>query len=186
MSTDAVLLSEVEIFQLLDDDAREELAQVVNRIQLAPGQILFNTGEPGDALFLVRSGAVELFVKDTAGQKITLTIARARDIFGELALLDEGPRTATAQALEASDLIALGRDDLEKVFQKSPDVGVHLLAAMARMTRQADDLLRKQVARNANEEVTQTSTPLQRIADGLAWFSGSMPFSLRARSASPC
>ena len=176
MSTDAVLLSEVEVFQLLDEEARQELAQVIDRVTLAPEEVLFHAGEPGDALYLVRSGAVELFVKETSGQKITLTVAREGDIFGELALLDDGPRTATAQALDNCELIALDREDLKLVFQKSPDVALHLMASLTRMTREADHLLKTGFTRNANEEVAEKSTPIQYIADTLAWFSGSMPF----------
>jgi uncharacterized membrane protein len=178
MSTDAVLLSGVEIFQLLDEEARHELAQVVERVSLPPEKVLFHFGEPGDALYLVRSGAVELFVKDNTGNKITLTVAKEGDIFGELALLDDGPRTATAQALEPSELFRLDRDDLKLAFQKSPDLALHLMAGMTRMTRQADKLLKTGTARDVDEEVMEKLSPLQRIADVLAWFSGSMPFLL--------
>ncbi len=178
MPTDEILLSEVEIFQLVDPADRQMLAEVVDRVKVAAGEILFHAGEPGDALYLVRSGAVELFIKDTVGQKITFATAKAGDVFGELALLDSGPRTASAQALEDSELIMLDRDDLRLAFTKSPDIALHMLAAMSRMTRHANDLLKTQSARNVNEEVAEKLTPLQKIADGLAWFSGSITFLL--------
>ena len=176
MGCDVSLLEGIEFFALLKDDDRTELANVVDAIKLNAGDTLFHTGDPGESLFVVRSGSIELYIKDTAGQKIVLTIAEEGNLFGELSLLDSGPRTATAIALTDSELLVLDRDDLLLLFQKRPDAALNMLAAMSTMTRKADELLRTRVSRNVNEEMEEHSTPLQRIADWIAWFSGSMPF----------
>ena len=176
MGCDVSLLAGIDLFELLHGDDKQALADVVDAIKLNPAETLFHAGEPGDALFVVRSGSIELFIKDTAGQKIVLTVAEAGDLFGELSLLDSGPRTATAVALTETELLVLDRDDLLLLFQKRPDAALHMLAAMSAMTRKADELLRTRVARNVNEEMEEHTTALQRIADWIAWFSGSMPF----------
>jgi len=176
MGCDVSLFSGIEFFDFLKDDDRCELANVVDAIKLNAGETLFHTGDPGEALFVVRSGSIELYIKDTAGQKIVLTIAEEGSLFGELSLLDSGPRTATAIALSDSELLVLDRDDLLLLFQKRPEAALNMLAAMSTMTRKADELLRTRVSRNVNEEMEEHSTPLQRIADWIAWFSGSMPF----------
>src|ERR1044071_5697127 len=176
MGCDVSQLAGIEFFEFLHDDDRQELANVVDTLKLQPGETLFHAGEPGESLFVVRSGSIELFIKDTVGQKIVLTIAEAGDLFGELSLLDSGPRTATAVALSETDLLMLDRDDLLLLFEKRPDAALNMLAAMSTMTRRADELLRTRVSRNVNEEMEEHSTPLQRIADWIAWFSGSMPF----------
>ena len=75
------------------------------RGELAAGETLFKTGEPGESLYIVSEGEVELFIRDTAGQKILLAIAGKGEVFGELALLDRGPRTATAMALADTELL---------------------------------------------------------------------------------
>jgi len=178
MAIDPALLEDMEFFKLLGDADRCALAEVVDLIKLDDNQTLFQAGEPGESLFLVRAGEVELFIKDTTGQKIILDITRPGDFFGEIALLDSGPRSATAVALTPSELIELDRGDLVLLFQKKPESALHMLAAMGRMTRKADELLRTRVSRNANEEVEEHLTFLQKIADWLAWFSGSMPFLL--------
>lgn len=178
MPCSAEMLATVEFFEHLNDEDRARLAEVVDLKPLAAGETLFKAGEPGDSLFVVRSGEVELFIRDTTGQKIVLTIAGANEIFGELALLDRGARTATAVALTDSELLELDRDDLLLLFERTPAAALRLLAAMGHMTRKADELLKSRVSRNVNEEVDEHLSTLQRVADWIAWFSGSMPFLL--------
>jgi CRP/FNR family transcriptional regulator, cyclic AMP receptor protein len=176
MACDVALLADVELFEHVGAEDLARLAEFIDLCVLPAGETLFKTGEPGESLYLVRSGEVELFIKDTAGQKILLAIAGPGEVFGELALLDRGPRTATALALSDAELLELDRDDLLLLFQKSPQAALRLLAAMSHMTRKADELLRTRVSRNANEEAEEKISPLQRIADWIAWFSGSMLF----------
>ena len=178
MSCDPHLLDSVSLFEHLDEEGRVQLSEAVKGRQLEAGQVLFNTGEPGEALYIVKSGQIEIFIKDTTGQKIALAIIREGEVFGELALLDEGPRTATAQALVDSELLELDRDDLLLLFRKTPDAALQLLAAMGHMTRKANELLKSRVSRNANSEVAEELSTFERIADWISWFSGSMTFLL--------
>lgn len=176
MPCNIAMLNGIPLFDLLDTDARQALAAVIDYQQVPAGETLFQTGDPGESLFHVMSGQIELYIKDISGQKIVLTVAEAGDLFGELALLDSGARTATAIALSDAELLVLDREDLLLLFEKNPDAALHMLAGMSKMTRKADELLRTRVSRNVNEEMEVHSTFLQKIADWLAWFSGSMPF----------
>ena len=178
MPCEATMLADVELFEHLNDDDRASLAEAIDVRELAAGDTLFKAGEPGEALYVVRSGEIELFIKDTAGQRIALALVGAGEMFGELALLDRGPRTATAIAMSDTELLELDRDDLLLLFQRSPAAALRLLAAMGRMTRKADELLKTRVSRNANEEVEEHTTWLQRTVDWISWFSGSMWFLL--------
>jgi CRP/FNR family transcriptional regulator, cyclic AMP receptor protein len=176
MPCDPIFLTNIKMFEQLDDDDRQALAEVVDELNVPEGQTLFQAGDPGDSLYIVRSGQIELFIKDTVGQKIVLAVSEAGDMFGELAMLDSGPRTATALALHDSEVLVLDRDDLVLLFQRRPEAALHMLAALSGLTRKADELLRTRVSRNVNEEVEVHSTTLQRVADWIAWFSGSMAF----------
>jgi len=164
------------MFENLNEEDRIALANVVDELKVPEGHLLFQTGDPGDSLFIVRVGQIELFIKDTVGQKIVLHAAQPGDMFGELAMLDSGPRTATALALMDSEVLVLDRDDLILLFQRKPEAALNMLASLSGLTRKADELLRTRVSRNVNEEMEVQSTLLQRIADWIAWFSGSMPF----------
>jgi uncharacterized membrane protein len=119
---------------------------------------------------------VEISIRSVTGEKIVLTVAGQGDLFGELSMFDSGPRTATAVALENTDLIVLNRENLQLFFSKKPDAALDMISAMGAMIRKTDDLLRTRVSRNVNEEIEEKLTFIQRASDWLAWFSGSMPF----------
>ena len=178
MACDISKLSGIPYFELLDEEDRKDIAGTIDVVNLAQGEPLFQAGDPGDSLFIVRTGEVELYVRDNVGQKIVLTTAQEGDHFGELALLDAGPRTATAVALTECELLVMDRDDLLFLFKKKPDAALHLLAAMGTMTRKADELLRRRVTRNPNEEEEERLTVGQRLADVVAAFGGSWTFIL--------
>jgi CRP/FNR family transcriptional regulator, cyclic AMP receptor protein len=177
MAVDAAFLAKISLFQQLDDDERSVLAQVMVEKAVVPGETLFRAGDPGDAMFIVFEGKVDLFVKDKAGQKIVLHTAETGEFFGELSLLDGGSRTATAQVCDAGVLYVLDREDLQQLFRKRPDAALDMLAAMGRMTRKANSLLQARVSRNVNEQVEEERANIVlRVADWVANFSGSITF----------
>lgn len=178
MPADPEFLSRIKLFAKLDHDELAVLAQTVAHRTTVLGEALFHAGEPGDSMFIVEAGAVELFVEDTTGQKIVLHTAAPGDFFGELSLLDGGSRTASATTTAACELIVLDREDLLHLFGKKPDAALDMLATMGGMTRKANALLRARVARNVNEAIQGTQSLLDKIADQIAAFSGSMAFLL--------
>ena len=176
MPCDVRELATVKLFELLDDEELGQLASTIDSMVIEVGETLFNAGDFGESMYIVNWGEIELYIQDTTGQKIVLKIAEADDIFGEISMLDNRPRSETAKALMRTELFILDRDDLLLLFQKKPDAGLNMLAAMSTMLRDADDLLRTRVSRNVNDEMEEKLTPLQRVSDWIAWFSGSMQF----------
>jgi uncharacterized membrane protein len=169
-------LEQIGIFDHLTADDRTELAKAIDAVSMKAGEVLFRAGDPGESLYIVCDGDMEISIRDRAGQKIVLNNAHAGEIFGELALLDRGARTASAVAVSDVELLELDRDDLLLMFQRAPEAALHFLAVMGHMTRKADKLLESRVSRNVNEEIVAESTTFERIADWIAWFSGSMLF----------
>jgi uncharacterized membrane protein len=170
------VLERIGIFGHLTPEDRIELAKVIDDRKVAAGETLFRAGDPGEALYIVCDGLMEISIRDHAGQKIVLNNAHAGEMFGELALLDRGARTASAVAVTDVELLELDRDDLLMMFKRAPEAALHFLAVMGHMTRKADKLLESRVSRNVNEEIVAESTTFERIADWIAWFSGSMLF----------
>jgi len=177
MTVDPKFLANISLFAQLDDDERGVLSTAMPERPANAGETLFRAGDPGGSMFLVRSGRVELFVQDKAGQKIVLHVAAAGEFFGELSLFDGGSRTATGSVLDDGVLLELNRDDLLQLFRKRPDAALDMLAAMGRMTRKANALLQARVSRNVNDEVQiDRGNIVMRAADWVANISGSITF----------
>jgi len=170
------ILANASLFNLLDESERKDLERTIERREFAAGDTVFTIGEPGDSMYIVGSGCVELSVKDNTGAKIVLAKAEPGEQFGELSLFDGGARTASAVCTEDSTLLVLDRDDLLAFLRRHPDASLDLLTTMGQRIRSTDELLRRRVARNINEELAIRSTAVERIADVIAEFSGSITF----------
>ena len=170
------ILGKASLFHLLDSAERGDLERTLEWRAFVAGDTVFSIGEPGDSMYIVGSGSVELSVKDNVGAKIVLATAGPGEQFGELSLLDGGARTASAIAIEDSMLLMLDREDLLEFLRHHPDASLDLLATMGQRIRATDELLRRRVARNINEELAIRSTTMERIADVIAEFSGSILF----------
>lgn len=172
----AEIVASASLFKLLGEADRADLARQLERRDVATGETVFSIGEPGDSLYIVGSGTVELSVKDNTGAKIVLALCGPGEQFGELSLFDGGARTASAVCTEDSTLLVLDRDELLAFLRLHPDASLDLLTTMGQRIRNADEMLRRRVARNINEEVAIRSTPIERLADAIAAFSGSILF----------
>jgi len=176
MSPLVSLLAEVPLFQLLDADERGALAQMMEQADFPAGHKIFQEGEPGDRMYVVCSGAVEMATTDKLGQKLVLSTASRGDMFGELSLLDRGGRTAQATVLEDAELLVLDRATLTDFVRRRPDAALDMMAVMSSRMRITTSRLRQMATRNANEEMETKVTALERITDAIAAFSGSLTF----------
>jgi uncharacterized membrane protein len=93
-----------------------------------------------------------------------------------LSLLDEGPRTATAKVTESADLLVLDRTALGEFIRRKPDAALDMMTVMGRRMRTTTMRLRQAATRNANEAIEQKLTPIERVTDWVAAFTGSLAF----------
>jgi uncharacterized membrane protein len=178
MTPIAEMLADVHLFALLDEVERALLAERLDLVSAKAGEVLFNRGDPGDSLYVLRSGSVELSIKNDTGDKIVLETARAGDFFGEMSLLDGGPRQATALVTEAIDALVVDRGDLDELFRLRPASALEMLTAMGKRMRETARLLRHSATRNVNDSAEDKRTPVMKAADWISEFSGSIPFLL--------
>ena len=176
MSATAAVLADIPMFALLDEAERETLAGLLDAKHFDRGQTIFDFGDAGDALYIVRTGRIQVFVENTQGEKIILGENEPGDIFGEISLLDGGARTASAVVVEDAEVLELDRDDLYFLIKQHPHAAIDLLTVMGRRLRATDELLRTHVTRNLNVEEEERLTFGQRIADKVASFGGSWTF----------
>lgn len=170
------MLADVPLFALLDADERAILAERLDVVKIPAGQNLFSRGDPGDALYVVCTGLVELFFKNDTGDRIVLEVAKGGDFVGEISLLDGGPRTASALVREDLEALVVDRGDLDHFLRVHPAAALDLLGAMGRRMRETANLLRHTASRNINEEEEDRRTKVMKVADWISDFSGSLPF----------
>jgi CRP-like cAMP-binding protein len=108
-------------FATLDPMAAASLARRVRRQTAAAGDLVLRQGEPGDAAYLLRRGRVEIVLERDGGERVLGTLGAGAP-FGEAVLLVEAPRNASVRAIEAAELLVLGRDDLLGAIAASNDV----------------------------------------------------------------
>jgi uncharacterized membrane protein len=174
--TDVTLIGEVPIFELMDEDEREALAQMMDCRNFAAGATIFEFGDPGGEIFVLLSGRVEVCVESADGEKIILAENERGDVIGELSFLDGGPRTATAVTREETQALSMHRERLLEFIDRHPHAAMDLLTVVGRRLRATDDLLRTRVSRNVNVEEAERMTLGERVADKVATFGGSWTF----------
>ena len=175
MSIDSSILAEIAHLRELKEEERAALAARIDLQHYSAGEVIFNYGDPGDALYIIRSGEVEIYVKNDQGEKIVLETSQAGDVFGEISLLDSGPRTAWVAAIDDADVLRLDREHFEDYVRCYPPAALNLLSVAARRLRKSDDLIRRTVARNVNDVAAEQQTFITRISDAVPAVTGSIP-----------
>ncbi|MBT8447450.1 MAG: SpoIIE family protein phosphatase [Gammaproteobacteria bacterium] len=125
MITPLDILHQSPLFESMSDAVGQKLLLEMEEVQLAEGEVLFREGEPGDAVYIVAEGLINL---ELAGTRIV-----TRDIgacIGEFALIDDGPRSATAVAASKARLLKLGRDAFNEILGSHPQVAKGVLETL--------------------------------------------------------
>ncbi len=176
LSDEARHLALVPLFSQLDERDLAKLAEEVDQVSFKSGEAIFHAFDQGDALYLVESGAVRIWVHDDDVQQITLSELKPGDFFGELSVLDKGERSANATAMTDSTLHRLHRDNFHQFMLAHPHVAVDLISEIGARLRQTNMLVSQRATRNVNVEMEKNLTLGQRVADKVATFGGSWRF----------
>lgn len=178
MAASPEFLKEIALFASMDDEERTALAAIMGEESLLEGQVAYEAGGPGGTMHIVLKGEVEISLKGDDGGKIVLDVLGPNDFFGELSLLDGGLRSATVTALCPTSVLLLKREDLLPLLLQRPHMAQDMMAALVKIIRRTDTLLRGRVSRNPNEVFDEQVTLGTRVADAVARFGGSWTFIL--------
>ncbi len=127
------------------DKLRAMLTAQASEITLKRGEVLFEQGDEGDALYAILSGALEVSFLAMSGRKLSLDLMRPGEVFGEIALFDSGPRTATVLAAEESQVLRVRRRDVMQQIKIHPDLAVDLIRLAGKRMRWMGAQLNEQV-----------------------------------------
>ncbi len=126
------------LMRLLISANQEQLSNAFTERQCEPGEIVFQEGEPADAMFLIGSGQVVVF-RGSLDQPVILAYRCAGEIIGEMALLDDRPRSATVIALEPLRLLSIDRRCFEQLLVEVPSVGRHIMGILSSRLRRLSE-----------------------------------------------
>lgn len=132
------LLGEAPLFSGLDPADLEVLSGKFRPIRVRRGEVIFREGEPAERLFLIDEGSVKLSIVSSTGQEHLIAILGRGQIFGELAVIDRGPRAMDATAMKDGLIHSLGGDFFWTIIESRPALARRLLELMARRLRRAD------------------------------------------------
>jgi uncharacterized membrane protein len=171
---DIDLLSRIPLFAQLSRDDLSALSNFLSHRAAPAHQTICWIGESGDDFTIVQSGKVEVVQPDESGKEISLGAIGPGGFFGELSLLDGGPRTATVRTTKDSVLLTLGRNDFLNFLERHPLASVHILCELGKRQRDMMQMLRS--VKNVNEMMAERTTVGRRFADVFAATMGSWPF----------
>jgi len=176
LSHEAESLSHVALFKHLDASELEKLALAVDQVNFKAGATIFNQDDTGDALYVIDSGSVRLWVLDDDMEPVTLSEMESGDFFGELAVLDRGARSTNATATTDIELHRLSSDDFQAFLMQHPDAAIDVICEISARMRKTNALVTQRVTRNVNVEMEKRATFGERVADKVAEFGGSWTF----------
>jgi CRP/FNR family cyclic AMP-dependent transcriptional regulator len=138
---DLEVLRKAPLFTNLDDEVFSALTSELTEVELSRGASAFHEGDQGDQLYVIMSGKIKLGRTAPDGRENLLAILGPGEVFGEMALFNPAPRTASATAVSVTRLAGLRHDNLRKVIQSTPEVSMQLLRALAqRLTKTNESL----------------------------------------------
>ncbi|MEO7000622.1 MAG: Crp/Fnr family transcriptional regulator [Ktedonobacterales bacterium] len=135
------LLTKAPLFATLDAEEVRELAKTMRRRAFRAGEVIFHRDDPGQVLYIIHEGKVRIYITSPEGQEVALAVFGPNDSFGEMALLDGQPRSASAIALDAVDTYTLQRNDFVNVVIHHPRIAVQVMSVLSRRLRQTDAMI---------------------------------------------
>ncbi len=163
-------LAQIPLFQGLTDQDREVLATRLTEKTFKAGEIVFSQGDKGSSMYVVHSGAVQIYLPSAEKDQppVVLKDVRSGEYFGELAIFDDKPRSASVRALVDTVLMELTRDELAEHLGRSQNAAMTILSEMANRLRETNAMLSQRATKDVMKEFEDNLTWSQRMADQVA------------------
>ena len=175
-ATAGTTLSHIPLFARLDPAGDEALLQRLIRTTLKENEPVFWFGDSGDTLYIIDTGRVAVTAPDADGNHVLLDTIGPGGIFGELSLLDGGPRSATVRAISDCSLLALNREAFHAFLHERPDAAIDILQVLGARQRTSTATIRGM--RNPNAAIAEATTRWQRVSDVVASIAASHVFTI--------
>jgi uncharacterized membrane protein len=172
----SALLARIPMFDGLAEEDVRALATSLTERRFAAGQMIMNQGDAGTSMFIVARGDVNIHLPGEASRRISLKDIAAGEYFGEMALFDDKPRSASAVATTDAILVELDRATLSRYLTQRPHAAFTLLRTLTQRLRETNEMLSQRAAKNVVQDIESNLTWSQRLADKVAEINGSWTF----------
>jgi len=160
------LVRNIPLFAKMTETEIAALAAMLSPKDFKPNSTLFWIGDKGTDFYIIQSGQVDLFYMDDDGREQHLASLKHGQFFGELSLLDGGPRTATARTPVETTLLCLGRGDFERYMLMHAGAAFHVLVVLGQRQREMLEKLRG--IKNVNQVVAEKQSHWNHVAEFVA------------------
>jgi CRP/FNR family transcriptional regulator, cyclic AMP receptor protein len=174
----SALLRTIPMFEELEAEDLDALAKSLVERRYHGGQLVFNQGDKGTEMYVVAEGHINIHLPGEGSRRVSLKDITRGEYFGELALFDDKPRSASALATTEAVLLELGRETLSDYLRKRPHAAMAILRTMAERLRETNAMLSERAAKNVLEEFEKNLSWKDRLADKIAELNGSWAFIL--------
>jgi CRP-like cAMP-binding protein/RsiW-degrading membrane proteinase PrsW (M82 family) len=136
-------LKKISAFREVPEETLGELLKLLKRHTIGQGEVIFHKGDPGDAMYVIESGRVQISLQDEAGREVVLRHYGPGQVFGEMSMLDWLPRSATATAVEPMTVMILPRNVFMNYLKEHPDIAIGMMRDLSGRLRYTSDYLEK-------------------------------------------
>src|SRR6478609_8901327 len=143
-------IKKIPLFQDVSHDTIHKLVQCVELKEVRRRQVVYLPGDPGQAVYFVNGGRVKISKVTRDGKELTLDYRGPGDLFGELCLIDGGPREEMAEAMDSSLIVEVERNQFERLIQREGIVGYRLSKILAQRRRDIENKLENLIFKDVN------------------------------------
>ncbi len=133
-----LFLKRIPIFSNIHGEGLKRIADIAQEKVFEAGRMIFHENEMGDVLYIIKTGAVQIYKMLGSGQEKTLAMLHEQAFFGEMSLLDDSPRSASARAAEDSTLLAVDKESFKEVVNEYPEIAFEIFKVFSQRLREAN------------------------------------------------
>ena len=133
-----LFLKRIPIFSNIHGEGLKRIADIAQEKVYEAGKVVFLENEMGDVLYIIKKGSVQIYKVLGSGDSKTLAVLHEQAFFGEMSLLDDAPRSASARAMEDSTLLAIDKESFKEVVNEYPEIAFEIFKVFSQRLREAN------------------------------------------------
>jgi len=160
------VLRALPVFEMLDDECLAPLGRAAMLRKIPRNTIILHAGDRTDNIYFVLTGLLKVQVSDEEGREVILSMLGPGELFGEMGVLDDHPRSATVLTVDQSDVVVMGKADFKQCLLENPDVSLFIMRNLTRRLRLADRNIESLALLDVYGRVARLLLEVAEVVDG--------------------